>query len=419
MDNQLQLETSVIAILLNQFEMIDGIYIDDRWFTTQTHRMIIKELQEDYRNIDGLMHLYARVQGKLQDSSFSYQRLLEIQKSFTTTSHLSYLVNELHRNYLRQTFKEVAQEHQQFATVEQEDTMLALLTVMSKIGANHDEGDLQETYELLEYQLENDTSQGIKTFSGLDKSLGGGIQAGMLVTIGARPSVGKSAFAVNLIEKALQRNEGMRVDLFSLEMPKREVLTRFVSLKTGLNSYRLRNMNKLLYDKEKDTVRETIQYYKKKDIKVYDRVSDLKRIMSIIKERATGIEPDKYLVVIDYLGLIRVENSRKDRRLQIEEITRELKVLANEYRVPIVILSQLSRGVEQRQDKSPLLSDLRESGSIEQDSNVVGFLSNIETEENHEGYQRVEFQIKKNREGELLDIGFKFYKSKMLFDEVF
>ena len=87
--------------------------------------------------------------------------------------------------------------------------------------------------------------------------------------------------------------------------------------------------------------------------------------------------------------------------------------------MPIVILSQLSRGVEQRQDKSPILSDLRESGSIEQDSNVVGFLSNEETEENNEGYQRVKFSIKKNREGDLMDSTFKFYKAQMNFVEEF
>ena len=87
--------------------------------------------------------------------------------------------------------------------------------------------------------------------------------------------------------------------------------------------------------------------------------------------------------------------------------------------MPIVILSQLSRGVEQRQDKSPVLSDLRESGSIEQDSNVVGFLNNEETEANHEGYQRVKFAIKKNREGDLMDSTFKFFKSRMDFVEEF
>lgn len=187
---------------------------------------------------------------------------------------------------------------------------------------------------------------------------------------------------------------------------------------TTLNTYYLRKMNKMLKPGDKELVRATIEYFKQKDLKVYDTVSELNHILGIIKERAAGQAPGKYLAVIDYVGLIKVNNNR-DRRLQIEQITRELKNLANEHQVPIVILSQLSRGVEQRQDKSPILSDLRESGSIEQDSNVVGFLSNEETEENHEGYQRVKFSIKKNREGDLMDSTFKFYKAQMNFVEEF
>ena len=187
---------------------------------------------------------------------------------------------------------------------------------------------------------------------------------------------------------------------------------------TTLNTYYLRKMNKMLKDSDKELVRATIEYFKHKDLKVYDTVSELNHILGIIKERAAGQSPGKYLAVIDYVGLIKVNNNR-DRRLQIEQITRELKNLANEQQVPIVILSQLSRGVEQRQDKSPVLSDLRESGSIEQDSNVVGFLSNEETEANHEGYQRVKFSIKKNREGDLMDSTFKFFKARMDFVEEF
>ena len=187
---------------------------------------------------------------------------------------------------------------------------------------------------------------------------------------------------------------------------------------TTLNTYYLRKMNKMLKPDDKELVRETIEYFKQKDLKVYDTILELNQILGIIKERSSGRDAGKYLAVIDYVGLIKVNNNR-DRRLQIEQITRELKNVANEYQVPIVILSQLSRGIEQRQDKTPMLADLRESGSIEQDSNVVCFLSNEETEENHEGYQRVKFSIKKNREGDLMDSTFRFYKSRMDFVEEF
>lgn len=417
--HQRELEEAILAIVLHDFELVDSVYLNTKWFQSPVVKAVVQELQMNGRNVQGLMELYARVQSQLHDVTFSYQWLVDVESRFVTSANLGYLCRELHRNFLRQTLQELKVEHTKFPTPELESAMMDVLATIAKIGENQHEGDLSETFDVFEEQLESDSPTGVKTFGRMDSAFGGGLQAGALVTIGARPSVGKSAFAVNLIEKALQRNPGLRVDLFSLEMSKKEVLARFVALHTGIFSSRLRNMNKLLLPKQKEAVRDAIAYYKTKDIKVYDDVSYLNRIVSVIKERASTAAVDQYLVIIDYLGLIRVNNTRMDRRLQIEEITRELKVLANEAQIPIIILSQLSRGVEQRQDKSPLLSDLRESGSIEQDSNVVGFLTNVDTEENREGYQRVEFQIKKNREGDLVNLSYKFYKAKMKFEEEF
>ena len=394
-DRQQDLEEMIMTIALHDFDNINKVFIKSDWFENRFFKIIVNKLQDTSIKIDGLMDLYARTQAEIKDVTFTYDDLLNLKAKYSTAENLSYLSKELHRNNLRKTLNELKQ------------------------GTSRDEGNLKEAFDLFEYRLENDAPQGIKTFSQMDSALGGGIQAGMLITIGARPAVGKSAFAINLIQKCLERNKGMRVDLFSLEMPKREILARFLSLNTRIQSYYFKNMNKMLTPVEKETVRNAIEYYRQEDIQVYDKVSDINRILAIIKERASTAKENGYIAVIDYVGLIKVANSKKDRRLQIEEITRELKVLANEYQIPIIILSQLSRGVESRQDKSPQLSDLRESGSIEQDSNVVGFLTNVDTELNNDGYQRIEFQIRKNRDGELMDLKFKFFKNRMFFQEVF
>ena len=419
MNRQQDLEEMIMTIALHDFDNINKVFIKPEWFENRLFKIIVNKLQDTSIKIDGLMDLYARTQVEIKDVTFTYDDLLNLESKYSTAENLSYLSKELHRNNLRKTLNELKQEHNFFPTAELEQTMFDILAEMNKIGASRDEGNLQEAFDLFEYRLENDVPQGIKTFSQMDSALGGGIQAGMLITIGARPAVGKSAFAINLIQKCLERNKGMRVDLFSLEMPKREILARFLSLNTKIQSYYFKNMNKMLTPVEKETVRNTIEYYRQEDIQVYDKVSDINRILAIIKERASTAKENGYIAVIDYVGLIKVANSKKDRRLQIEEITRELKVLANEYQIPIIILSQLSRGVESRQDKSPQLSDLRESGSIEQDSNVVGFLTNVDTELNNDGYQRIEFQIRKNRDGELMDLKFKFFKNRMFFQEVF
>ena len=418
-DRQQDLEEMIMTIALHDFDNINKVFIKPEWFENRLFKIIVNKLQDTSIKIDGLMDLYARTQAEIKDMTFTYDDLLNLEAKYSTKENLSYLSKELHRNSLRKTLNELKQEHNFFPTVELEQTMFDILAEMNKIGASRDEGNLKEALDLFEYRLENDAPQGIKTFSQMDSALGGGIQAGMLITIGARPAVGKSAFAINLIQKCLERNKGMRVDLFSLEMPKRETLARFLSLNTRIQLYYFKNLNRLLTPVDKELVRSAIEYYRQEDIQVYDKVSDINRILAIIKERASTAKENGYIAVIDYVGLIKVANSKKDRRLQIEEITRELKVLANEYQIPIIILSQLSRGVESRQDKSPQLSDLRESGSIEQDSNVVGFLTNVETEENNDGYQRIEFQIRKNRDGELMDLKFKFFKNRMFFQEVF
>lgn len=419
MNRQQDIEEMIMTIALHDFDNINKVFIKPEWFENRLFKIIVNKLQDTSIKIDGLMDLYARTQSEIKDMTFTYDDLLNLEAKYSTAENLSYLSKELHRNSLRKTLNELKQEHNFFPTVELEQTMFDILAEMNKIGASRDEGNLKEALDLFEYRLENDAPQGIKTFSQMDSALGGGIQAGMLITIGARPAVGKSAFAINLIQKCLERNKGMRVDLFSLEMPKREILARFLSLNTRIQSYYFKNLNRLLTPVDKELVRSAIEYYRQEDIQVFDKVSDINRILAIIKERASTAKENGYIAVIDYVGLIKVANSKKDRRLQIEEITRELKVLANEYQIPIIILSQLSRGVESRQDKSPQLSDLRESGSIEQDSNVVGFLTNVETEENNDGYQRIEFQIRKNRDGELMDLKFKFFKNRMFFQEVF
>lgn len=416
--NNDSLEKSIIAGLLNDFNRAQTIYIKSEWFTNESYRALFKIMNEHGSRLDGLMELFAKLQVELKGNSINYDNLLVLQKDYLIGTGLDYLAKELHLSYLRRTLFDLQKEYTTYPTKDIEIKMFEILSAMGKLERKQNAGDLTETFEQFEYELDHDVEDGVKTFSGLDGALGGGIGPGMLITVGARPSVGKSAWTINLIDRALRRNEGLRVDLFSLEMSKKEVFSRFVAKMTTLNTYYLRKMNKMLKSGDKELVRSTIEYFKTKDLKVYDTVSELNQILGIIKERSAGRGAGKYLAVIDYVGLIKVNNNR-DRRLQIEQITRELKNLANEHQVPIVILSQLSRGIEQRQDKSPVLSDLRESGSIEQDSNVVGFLSNEETEDNHEGYQRVKFSIKKNREGDLMDSIFKFYKARMDFVEEF
>ena len=295
MNRQQDLEEMIMTIALHDFDNINKVFIKPEWFENRLFKIIVSKLQDTSVKIDGLMDLYARTQAEIKDMSFTYDDLLNLETKYSTAENLSYLSKELHRNSLRKTLNELKQEHNFFPTAELEQTMFDILAEMNKIGASREEGSLKEAFDLFEYRLENDVPQGIKTFSQMDSALGGGIQAGMLITIGARPAVGKSAFAINLIQKCLERNKGMRVDLFSLEMPKREILARFLSLNTKIQSYYFKNMNKMLTPVEKETVRNAIEYYRQEDIQVYDKVSDINRILAIIKERASTAKENGYI----------------------------------------------------------------------------------------------------------------------------
>ncbi len=158
-----------------------------------------------------------------------------------------------------------------------------------------------------------------------------------------------------------------------------------------------------------------MEFFKTYNLRVHDKSSTIQDIRSQIKSRVFEHGDKPYMCVIDYLGLIKTKERHKDRRLEIESITRDLKILANELNIVIILLSQLSRGVEHRQDKTPVLSDLRESGSIEQDSNMVAFLHNPDESQQED----IESVIRKNREGSLGILKFRFDGNKMKFEPVY
>ena len=207
-------------------------------------------------------------------------------------------------------------------------------------------------------------------FPDLDR-MTSGFQRSDLIIVAARPSVGKTAFALNIAQ-----NVGVRaretVAIFSLEMSASQLVQRMVCAESNVDAGRLRTGRLEGDDWEKLTM--AIGALSEAEIYIDDTpgitVMDIRaKLRRLKKERGLG------LVVIDYLQLIQGRGRPGENRQQeVSEISRTLKQIARELEVPVIALSQLSRGVEQRQDKRPMLSDLRESGSIEQDADIVAFL---------------------------------------------
>ncbi len=256
--------------------------------------------------------------------------------------------------------------------------------------------------ELKQKALKPDLPGLASGFYDLD-SLTQGFQKSDLIILAGRPSMGKTAFVLNITENIL-KNYKLPIIFFSLEMSKEQLIYRLLSNETGISQTRLKLGN--LYKEDWNKLKKSIQLYSKlpffindePNITIYDLRSKIKKI--IFEQTNIG------LIVIDYLQLLLNSKIKPENRVQeLSQITRSLKAIAKEFQTPIIALSQLSRNVENRINKRPILSDLRESGSIEQDADLVLMLYRENyynsTTEKFEKLAPAELIVAKHRNGPL------------------
>ena len=239
---------------------------------------------------------------------------------------------------------------------------------------------------------------GVSTgFTDLDKKTSG-LQGSDLIIVAARPSMGKTTFAMNLCENAMM-SEQKPVLVFSLEMPSEQIMMRMLASLSRVDQTKIRTAQ--LDDSDWERISRTMAMLKEKDSLYVDDSSGLTPMD--VRTRARKLARDKggiSMIMIDYLQLMRVPSLSENRTLEIAEISRSLKALAKELDVPVVALSQLNRGLEQRADKRPVNSDLRESGSIEQDADLIMFIYRDEVYHENSEYKGVaEIIIGKQRNG--------------------
>jgi replicative DNA helicase len=233
-------------------------------------------------------------------------------------------------------------------------------------------------------------------FTDLDALLGG-LQPSNLVIVGARPSMGKSALALGICHQVATKQR-LPVVLFSLEMSSKEIMMRLIGSETHTDTQRLRAG----YGTETDWQRIDGALQKWGDIPFYVNDSPMVSVMDMrAQARRLKARGGLGLVVVDYLQLMSSPRThRQENRVQeVSQISRGLKILARELDVPVVALSQLSRNLESRDDKRPMLSDLRESGSIEQDADVVMFLYREDAYRPDTPNNRAELIVAKHRNG--------------------
>jgi len=225
-----------------------------------------------------------------------------------------------------------------------------------------------------------------------------GFQKSDLIIIAGRPSMGKTALALNIARNAAI-NDNIPVALFSLEMSKEQLSMRMLSSEARLNSSRLRSG--FISQDDWNKITEAAGSLSTAPIYIDDS-PDISAMEIRAKARRLKMDKNIGLIIIDYLQLMKTRSSAERRDLEISEISRSLKALAKELDLPVVALSQLNRMLEQRSDKHPQLSDLRESGALEQDADVVTFIYRDEVynkDENNPNKGKAELIIAKQRNG--------------------
>ncbi|AHD04026.1 replicative DNA helicase [Paenibacillus larvae] len=411
------------AILLDSDALVtamERVSSDD--FYRGSHQRIFEamiELAQEDEPVD-LITLTARLQNKQElEEAGGVTYLSELANAVPTAANVDYyaqIVEEksMLRRLIRTATQIVSNGYASSEDVglmlnDAEQRILEISQRRSSSGFVSIRDVLMEVFERVEflYSHKGGTTGIPSGFHDLDK-MTSGFQRSDLIIVAARPSVGKTAFALNIAQ-----NVGVRaketVAIFSLEMGAAQLVQRMVCAESNVDAQRMRTGFLESDDWEKLTM--AIGALSEANIYIDDSpgitVADIRaKCRRLKQEKGLG------MILIDYLQLISGRGKGDNRQQEVSEISRTLKQIARELDVPVIALSQLSRGVEQRQDKRPMMSDLRESGSIEQDADIVAFLYRDDYyDKETEKKNIIEIIIAKQRNGPVGTVELAFLKN--------
>ncbi len=273
-------------------------------------------------------------------------------------------------------------------------------------GLRHIGPMVRETLRTLAYYTEHPEEakkKGMSSgFPSLDKVIFG-LNPSDLILIAARPAMGKTSFALNIAVNAARMNRDKKIAVFSLEMSSEQLVSRMLSSEGRVSSEQMKTGK--IEKSQWRSLSEAAEMLNQIELYVDDSASVTIGEMKAKLRRVENLG----LVVIDYLQLMTTGRRDGNRVSEVSEITRNLKIMAKELHVPVITLSQLSRGPEARTDKRPMLSDLRESGSIEQDADIVLFLyRDVYYSKDTENMESAECIVAKNRHGETRTVNLRF-----------
>ncbi|MBS1207215.1 MAG: replicative helicase [Proteobacteria bacterium] len=433
--HSIEAEQSVLGGLMLDNERWDDVAerVVSEDFYTRPHRHIFTEmhrLQEMGKPIDLITLAESlELQGQL-DSVGGFAYLAELSKNTPSAANISAYADIVRERAVVREMITVANEIANAGFDPQGRTSEDLLDLaesrvfkIAESRANKDEGPkniadvLEATVSRIEqlFQQPHDGVTGVNTgYEDLNKKTAG-LQPSDLIIVAARPSMGKTTFAMNLVENAAMLQD-KPVLIFSLEMPSEQIMMRSLASLSRVDQTRIRTGQ--LDDEDWARISGTMGILLEKRNIYIDDSSGLTPTEVRSRSRRIAREHGGIgLIMIDYLQLMRVPSLSDNRTLEIAEISRSLKALAKELQVPVVALSQLNRSLEQRADKRPVNSDLRESGSIEQDADLIMFIYRDEVyHENSDLKGIAEIIIGKQRNGPIGTVRLTFNGQWSRFD---
>ena len=424
-------EKSVLGSMLIDQEAI-GVAIevlDERWFYDDAHRKIYKaviDLYQARKNVD-LITLSDKLKsdGLLEQigGATYLSGIIDIVPTSANVEYYAHIVKEkgVLRKLIQNATSIITDSYKFIGNIEEavdnaERLIFEVADLKQSQKTSHIKDLVKEGIEKLDrlYQRKEHIT-GIATgFTKFD-SMTSGLQVSDLIIVAGRPSMGKSALAVSIAEKVgIDRKQG--VAIFSLEMSKEQLVQRMLCSQAGVDAHKVRSG----FLAPSDWPKLTAAAGRLSESKIL--IDDTPAISALeLRAKARRLKANNQidLIILDYLQLMRGSTKADSRQQEISEISRSLKALARELKVPIIALSQLSRAVESRQDHRPQLSDLRESGAIEQDADLVVLLMREEyynqTEENR---GLADVIIAKQRNGPVGTVKLAFIKEYMRFENL-
>lgn len=410
----IEAEQVVLGCILQKSELIKESTLSAEEFYLQKHQIIFRTMREI--DAKGEPIDYVSIITKLDDFTIEQigaaSYLLQLTDSVPSTEPFNFYQSLVKKAFKIRKALQICESFEFTPSEESLNHTLKLLNELTDEGRNLSKVSKKDV--LVEIYGEISTKK--EGLSGIDTGfldlnlMTDGFQSGDLIILAARPSVGKTALALNFAMNACKKDT--KVIFFSFEMPQKQLLYRMLSSVSNINSMFLRHSEKLLTEDEMKRAAYATGIVDKWDLVIDDYPGQTTFDINLsIRRELRNSNKKHFLVIIDYLQLIKSDNNYDRHDLKIAAITRELKLIAKELNVPIILLSQLNRNVEQRADKRPYMSDLRDSGSIEQDADVILLLHRDDYYNNNsEQKNLIEINIAKQRNGPVGPVDLLFIK---------